>query len=170
MPVGSTLITRHHLYIYLRFYSPLLDLGRFFSFLTLYKAGRTSRMGDEPISRPLPTHRAAQTQNKRTQTFMPSVGFEPTIPAFERAKAVHALDRAGSVISHTPPSHVYKPSFVNHVTMNKSSDLWDLRASRWDTAQTIIRKPTNRFHLPACDATMYYRHVRLVQLSLKSPL
>jgi hypothetical protein len=29
---------------------------------------------------------------------MPSVEFEPTIPAFERAKKVHALDRAATVI------------------------------------------------------------------------
>jgi hypothetical protein len=29
---------------------------------------------------------------------MPRVGFEPTIPVFERAKAVHALDRAATVI------------------------------------------------------------------------
>jgi hypothetical protein len=29
---------------------------------------------------------------------MPSVGFEPTISAFERAKAVHALDRVVSLI------------------------------------------------------------------------
>jgi hypothetical protein len=29
---------------------------------------------------------------------MPLVGFEPTIPAFERAKTVHALDRAATVI------------------------------------------------------------------------
>jgi hypothetical protein len=29
---------------------------------------------------------------------MPQVGFEPTIPAFEPAKMVHALDRAASVI------------------------------------------------------------------------
>jgi hypothetical protein len=32
------------------------------------------------------------------QTSMPSVGFEPTIPASERAKTVHALDRAATVI------------------------------------------------------------------------
>jgi hypothetical protein len=31
---------------------------------------------------------------------MPQVGFEPTIPAFERAKAVHALDRATTVIGN----------------------------------------------------------------------
>jgi hypothetical protein len=29
---------------------------------------------------------------------MPQVGFEPTIPVFEREKTVHALDRAASVI------------------------------------------------------------------------
>jgi hypothetical protein len=29
---------------------------------------------------------------------MPRVGFEPKIPVFERAKTVHALDRAASVI------------------------------------------------------------------------
>jgi hypothetical protein len=29
---------------------------------------------------------------------MPQVGFEPTIPAFERAKTVHALDRPANVI------------------------------------------------------------------------
>jgi hypothetical protein len=38
-------------------------------------------------------------QNKRThtQTSMPQVGFEPTIPASERAKTVHALDRSATV-------------------------------------------------------------------------
>jgi hypothetical protein len=38
-----------------------------------------------------------QTQNKRTQTSMSLVGTEPMIPAFERAKTVHALDRAATV-------------------------------------------------------------------------
>jgi hypothetical protein len=62
-------------------YSPL-DLGRFFSFLILYTVGRTPWTGDQPAARPLPTHRTTQTQNKRTQTSMPRVGFEPTIPVF----------------------------------------------------------------------------------------
>jgi hypothetical protein len=71
----------------------LLDLGRFFSFLILYTVGRTPWTSDQPVARPLPTHRTTKTQNKRTQTSMPWVGFEPTIPAFERAKTFHALDR-----------------------------------------------------------------------------
>jgi hypothetical protein len=32
------------------------------------------------------------------QTSMPWVGFEPTVPASERANTVHALDRAATVI------------------------------------------------------------------------
>jgi hypothetical protein len=39
-----------------------------------------------------------QTQNKRTQTSMPRVGLEPTIPVFERAKMGHALARVANVI------------------------------------------------------------------------
>jgi FAD synthase len=39
-----------------------------------------------------------QTQNKHRNTSMPRVGFKPTIPAFERVKTVHVLDRAATVI------------------------------------------------------------------------
>jgi hypothetical protein len=55
-------------------------------------------MGDQQVARPLHTHRTTQTQSKRTHTPMPRVGFEPTIPVLERAKKVHALDRAATVI------------------------------------------------------------------------
>jgi hypothetical protein len=55
-------------------------------------------MGDQPVSRPLPTHRTTHTQNKRIQTSVPCVGFEPPIPVFVRAKTVHALDRAALAI------------------------------------------------------------------------
>jgi hypothetical protein len=50
-------------------------------------------MGNQPVARPLPM----QTQNEHRQTFMPLVEFEPTIPAFERAKTVHAFDIAATV-------------------------------------------------------------------------
>jgi hypothetical protein len=43
-------------------------------------------------------HRTTQTQNKRRQTPIPWVLFEPTIPMFKRAKTFHASDRAASVI------------------------------------------------------------------------
>jgi hypothetical protein len=45
-------------------------------------------------------HRTIQTQNKCTQTFIPRVGFEPTIPAFEGAKRFHDLrSRATTVVA-----------------------------------------------------------------------
>jgi hypothetical protein len=84
-------------YLSLWLYSPL-DLGRFFSFLILYTVGRTPWTGDQPVTRPLPTHRTTQTHNKGTQTSMPGMGFETMTPVFERAKTVHALDRAATVI------------------------------------------------------------------------
>jgi hypothetical protein len=66
-------------------YSPLLGLGHFLSFLILYTVGRTAWKGDQPVVRPLPTHKT-------------TVGFEPTIPGPERAKTVRALERATTVI------------------------------------------------------------------------
>jgi hypothetical protein len=36
------------------------------------------------------------------KTSMPRVCFEPTIPVFERAKTVHALDREATVIVEKP--------------------------------------------------------------------
>jgi hypothetical protein len=56
-------------------------------------------MGDQTVTRLLPTHRTTQTQNKCIQTSMPRVGFKPMIPVLERAKTVHVLDRIATVIS-----------------------------------------------------------------------
>jgi hypothetical protein len=42
-------------------------------------------------------HSTTQIQNKCRQASMSWVGFEPTIPVFERAKTVHALDRTATV-------------------------------------------------------------------------
>jgi hypothetical protein len=78
-------------------YSPL-DPGGVFSYLILYTIRRTLWTGDQPVARPLPTHRITQIHNKRTQTSMPRLGFETTISVFERAKMVHALDCAATVI------------------------------------------------------------------------
>jgi hypothetical protein len=64
-----------------------------------YTDRRTPWTGDQPVARLLPTHRTTQTQNKRAQTSMSEVGFEATIPMFERAKTVHALHRAATVIA-----------------------------------------------------------------------
>jgi hypothetical protein len=86
----------NYLSIYLWFNSSC-EPWALFQFLNLYTVGMTPWTGDQHVSRPLPTHRT-ETQNKRTQTFMPWVGFEPTIAAFERAKRVQALEHATTVI------------------------------------------------------------------------
>jgi hypothetical protein len=70
-----------------------MNFGLSISFLILYTVGRTPWTGEQPVARPLPTHKTT-----RTQKSMPRVGFEPTIPVFERAKTVHALDCAATVI------------------------------------------------------------------------
>jgi hypothetical protein len=54
--------------------------------------------GVQPVAKPLPTHTTIQTQNKGTQTSMPQLGFEPTIPVFKRAKTFRVLDRVATVI------------------------------------------------------------------------
>jgi hypothetical protein len=63
-------------------------------FLNPKTVGRTPWTGDQAVARPLLT----QTQNERRHTSMPWMGYEPTIPVFERAKSVHALNRAATVI------------------------------------------------------------------------
>jgi hypothetical protein len=55
-------------------------------------------MDDQPVASMLPAHKRAETQNKRTQTFIIRMGFEPSVSAFERAKTVHALDLSTTVI------------------------------------------------------------------------
>jgi hypothetical protein len=75
---------------------PLWTLATF-QLLNLYTVRRTPWTEDQPIARPLPTHRTSQTQNKRTETSMSQAGFEPKILVLERAKTVHALNRTASI-------------------------------------------------------------------------
>jgi hypothetical protein len=63
--------------------------------LAAFSVGTTPWTLDQPVARPLPTHRTTQTHNKRTDTSTLWVRFEPTIPAFERAKTVHAFRLRG---------------------------------------------------------------------------
>jgi hypothetical protein len=53
--------------------------------------------GDQPVAKPLPTHRTTQTQNKRSQYLHLCLEWHSN-PAFELAKTVRALDRAATVI------------------------------------------------------------------------
>jgi hypothetical protein len=87
----------------------------FIQFRNHFSDGRTPRTSDELVARPLPTHRTTQTQNKRIHTHQTSMlwaGFEPSIPASERAKTVHAL---GSATTVTGVSNI---KISNYVTMH----------------------------------------------------
>jgi hypothetical protein len=80
------------------FYLDLVRPWPLFQFLDLLQSRWDSWMGDQHVARPLPAHRQHK-QNKCTQTSMPEVGFESLLPVFERAKTVHALDRAAFLIT-----------------------------------------------------------------------
>jgi hypothetical protein len=58
-----------HLSKYLSVYGStvlLFDLGRSINFVILYPVGRTPWTGDQPVTRPLPTHRTTQTEKTHT--------------------------------------------------------------------------------------------------------
>jgi hypothetical protein len=59
-------------------------------------------------------HRTTRTQNKSIQASMPRVGFETTTPVFERAKTVHGLDRAATVVGLRAicPAHLILLDFI----------------------------------------------------------
>jgi hypothetical protein len=80
----------------------LCGLWSLFQFLNLYtqSVGLLGRGISPSQGRYLHTEQHKQ-QNKRTQTSMPRVGFEPTNWGFERAKIIQALDRTVTVISIT---------------------------------------------------------------------
>jgi PDZ domain-containing secreted protein len=83
-----------HCTIYLWLYSPLLDLGHFFSFL-IYTVCSTSWNGDQPVARPLATQRTTQTQNKRTQIHALSGTrtHDPIVQAGEENSCLRPLGR-----------------------------------------------------------------------------
>jgi hypothetical protein len=72
-----------------------------FEFLNPDAGGRTPWMVYQPVARPLFKHMTAQTQNRRAQTSMSRVGFEPMIPAFEEEKTVQYLDCAPIAVGIT---------------------------------------------------------------------
>jgi hypothetical protein len=66
----------------------------FFFHFDHFTDGRTPWTRDQLVARPLPKH----TINTYTyQRSIPCVGLEPTIPASERSKTIHALDRSATV-------------------------------------------------------------------------
>jgi hypothetical protein len=75
-------------------YCPLLDIGRYFSYLIYTHLVGLLRRGIS-LSQGLYLH---TEQNKHTHTSKPRVGLKPTTLVFKRAKTVHALDSVATVI------------------------------------------------------------------------
>jgi hypothetical protein len=73
-----------------------MNVGLFYTFLTMLTVGKTPWEGDQPAARLLPTHDNTKT-DKRRQTSMPRVGSTPTTTAFEWVKIVHASDCTATV-------------------------------------------------------------------------
>jgi hypothetical protein len=58
---------------------------------------RTPWAGDQLVARPLPVYNHRKTHTRTLKHPCPGWGLEPTIPASEREKTVHALDRPATV-------------------------------------------------------------------------
>jgi hypothetical protein len=66
-------------------------------------------MGDQPVARPLPTHRTTQTQNKHIQYKHPCLEWDSnqrSQRSSEREKTIHALDPAATVIGNMMLSYL----------------------------------------------------------------
>jgi hypothetical protein len=66
-------------------------------------------------------HAEQYKHNKCTQTSMPPKRFDPLIPVFERAKTVHALDRATTGISNGTHRHreeKFEPEYIRFMNGN----------------------------------------------------
>jgi hypothetical protein len=96
--IRTAVKTAQNLYVYL----PYVVEDVFFYF-DHFTAGRTPWTSDQLVARLLSKHRTTPTQNKHIThaqhpcRFLPCVGFEPTMPASERAKTIHALNRSATV-------------------------------------------------------------------------
>jgi hypothetical protein len=107
-----------------------------FQFFNLYTVGRTPWTGDQPVARPLPKHRLnAQS--------MPRVGLETTTPVFERAKTVHALDRAAG--------HYDRPSLKMLVSASGCAvpnGIMNMHDSGWMRIKAVLLKGSGTHEIP----------------------
>jgi hypothetical protein len=81
----------------------LWTLADFFSFLILYTVGRAHWTGDQPVARPLPTHRATQTQNQSTDIHA-SNGIrtnDPNVRAGEDGSCLRPCGHCDQLVTHT---------------------------------------------------------------------
>jgi hypothetical protein len=88
------------------------------------------------------------TQNKRTQTSVPRVVFEPTTPVFERTKTVHSLDRAAWSLHFISLSvvNLYPKPLIKFYKQTK--ELYKRRCCEFCALH--IMEPLSRYWLMAC--------------------
>jgi hypothetical protein len=112
---------RYGTYIYLSAYGSavrFLDLGCFFSFLILYTVGRIPCTGEQPVARPLPTHRTRQTQNKSTHIHALSRirTHDPRVRASEDSPRLRPRDHMGHMYTYIKQTVTFKKInfIINH--------------------------------------------------------
>jgi hypothetical protein len=93
-----------HSFIHVWLYSPMLDLGRLFSFSVFYTVDRSPWTGDQPIGRPLPTRRTAETEKMHTDIHASSGNrtHGPSVWAGEGSSCLRPrrhCDRLGALIA-----------------------------------------------------------------------
>jgi hypothetical protein len=91
-------------------------------FINLYTVGKTPWRRDQPVARPLPTHRTTQTRYKRTQISMPRGVFSPRFHCSSRRRQFmpqtawplwsaarrHRLSKKTNSLQSTVPSNTPK--------------------------------------------------------------
>jgi hypothetical protein len=152
-------------------YSPLLDLSRFFCFLILYKVCRTPWTGNQPVARPLPTHRTIQTQNKRTQSML-WFGFESTIPVFERAKTFPALDQWFSTFVRPRPGKFFfykkRARYRAAARLLRNTALDRAATAMGLSLVTVFINVSDNLWCPYLDYGIYY-FTQLVIINIQNP-
>jgi hypothetical protein len=86
-----------------------VDLGSVYSFLIHTESVGLLGRGISPSQGRYLHTVEHKTYSKRTQTSLLRMRFEPTIPVFERAKTVHALDHAATIIGLQRNTRPYIP-------------------------------------------------------------
>jgi hypothetical protein len=129
--------------MYLWLYYPFVGPWPLFQFLNPIHCRYDSLDGNQLVARPLSTRRTTQTRNKRAQTSMSWVEFEPKIPAFERSKTVHALDREATVIGRILTYNICQfPQESHGVSLPGGNLLW---IDKYKTAVRLTTTPTLLF-------------------------
>jgi hypothetical protein len=121
----------------------LVDLGRFFSFLIYTQSvGLLGRGISTSQCRYLHTEQRKYKINAHRHPSMPQVGFEPTIPVFERAKTVHVFVRPRGHCDR--PSTLYKTEielYQNYKKFAEHEGKWCLPRSVYLVVICIFRVP-----------------------------